>query len=94
VTIAVASALTVVVKDRPIHSFTAPGSMNLVIDLITKELGGVPAENWHCPPTATQAFYLALRDFAARTHQKELETAIDSILHDVKCYFDARLEKT
>jgi nitrogen fixation protein NifU and related proteins len=93
VTIAVASALTVVVKNRPVRYFTAPGSMSLVIDLIQDEVGGVPAENWHCPPTATQAFYHALHDYMTKSKNKEQETVIDTILHEVQCYFDEHIEK-
>jgi nitrogen fixation NifU-like protein len=94
VTIAAASALTSCVKGKSITEIidnTSP--LQNLLALLQQELGSVPDENWHCPPTAIQAFLIAIADFFQRNNDLVQGKKVEHILYEVTCFFEEGLRE-
>lgn len=94
VTIAAASALTTSVKGKSIQEIIdKTNPLQNLFALLQQEFGNVPEENWHCPPTAIQAFLIALSDFFQRNNTPEYVKKIEYILHEITCFFKERMSE-
>jgi len=94
VTIAAASALTAKIKGKSLRDIIdSKNSLKMLEELIEKELGVVPEENWHCPPTAIHALLLAFSDYCKRVHDKQREKQIEDMLKEVQCFFKGRMNE-
>jgi len=94
VTIASASALSVVVKGKTISEIVdSKNPFETLMESIKKEMGEVPKKNWHCLPTAVQALLTAFHDYYRKNKNEEGVKKIEKILADGKRYFEEELKK-
>lgn len=86
-TIASASALSVAVKGKTISDIVdSKNPLETLLEFIKKEMGDAPKENWHCPPTAIQAFLVALSDYYLKMNDEQRIKQIKHLLHEVQCF--------
>jgi len=94
VTIATASALTTGVKGKSLSKIVdSKSSLKILLELIQKELGSVPEENWHCPPTAIQALLIAFSDYYQKMQDDQRVKQIKNMLKEVQCFFEKGLKE-
>ena len=95
VTIASASALSLVVKGKTISEIVdSKNPLETLLEDIKKEIGEVPKKNWHCPPIAVETLLIALVDYYKKNKNEERVKKIEKILSDVKLYFETEFKKS
>jgi hypothetical protein len=60
---------------------------------IQSEIGVVPEENWHCPPTAIQALLIAFTDYFQRNNDEQRLKQIAALLKEIHCIFESRIRE-
>lgn len=94
VTIAAASALTKGIKGISLSKiFDSESSLKILFELIEKEIGVVPEQNWHCPPTAIQSLLVAFSDYYQKVHDDQRVKQIESMLKDIQSFYEKGLRE-
>ena len=94
VTVASASALTMIVKNKTLKEIVDNDHpLLMLLDLLKKELGDVPEKNWHCPPSVILSFFVALADYYQKNKDSDRIKKIENTLKEIQRFFDEELQK-
>lgn len=93
-TIATASAVTEIIKEKNVEELINPEDAHIfLMDLLNLELGEIPEKNWHCLPTIVNGVFIALYNYYNKTKDNENVDRLRIILVKIKKYIDTKLKE-
>ena len=88
VTIASASALSEVVKEKELDEIVEnKDPIKMLRDMILNEFGDIPKEKLHCPPASIEALLTSIKNYYKKNKQLKKVNKIEEALSNINWYY-------